>query len=122
MPVFEDVPFELKNYALPRTLAVGVADRRTGADTLLIRSGTVVLPPDVGRHGAAGSGGGGDGRIYRKRIRFALPQTPKVVTAAAQVRGMQAVAGVASFRHEGGGGDADGEQGQQGEVGEVDAQ
>src|SRR5205823_394709 len=63
-----------------------------------------VLPPDVGRHGVAGTGGG-DGRIYRKRIRFALPQTPKVVTAAAQVRGMQAVAGVASFRHEGGGGD-----------------
>jgi hypothetical protein len=95
VPVADDIPFELKNYAQPRTLVVGVADRRTGADALVILSGTVILPPHVGRHGGA------EGRIERKRVRFVLPQSPKVLTAAAQVRSMQGVTGVASFHYEG---------------------
>ena len=47
-----------------------------------------------GRHGA-------DAKIQRKRVRFFLPQSPKVLTAAAQVRGLQVVTGVASFHYEG---------------------
>ena len=43
MPSYEDVPFELKNYAAPKTMVVGVTDRRTGADTLVILTGTVIL-------------------------------------------------------------------------------
>lgn len=96
MPVTEDVPFELKNYATPRTLVVGVTDGRTGADALVILTGTVILPPEIGRHDA-------EGRIMRKRVRFLVPQAPKVVTAAAQVRAMQASAGVASIHYEGNG-------------------
>ena len=94
MPTFEDVPYELKNYATPRTIAVEVADRRSGADTLLVLTGTVILPPDLARHSP-------DGRMQRKRIRFVAPQAPKVVTAAGQVRSAQVVAAVASFFHEG---------------------
>ena len=94
MPTFDDVPYELKNYAAPRTMAVGVTDARTGGDTLLVLTGTVILPPDLARHSP-------DGRMQRKRIRFVAPQAPKVVTAAAQVRSMQVVAAVASFRNEG---------------------
>ena len=94
MPTFEDVPHELKNYATPRTMAVGVSDRRTGADTLLILTGTVILPADLARHSP-------DGRMQRKRIRFVAPQAPRVVTGASQVRSMQVVAGITSFRNEG---------------------
>ena len=97
VPVSEDVPFELRHYASPRTLVVGVTDRRTGADTLVILTGTLILPPDVGRHDANGGGG----RVYRKRVRFVVPQSPKVITAGAQVRGMQVTAAVASFHHTG---------------------
>lgn len=94
MPASEDVPFELKNYASPKTMVVGVADRRTGADTLLILSGTVILPAHIARHS-------GEVKIQRKRVRFLLPQAPRVLTAAAQIRGMQVVTGVASFHYEG---------------------
>jgi hypothetical protein len=94
VPVAEDVPFELRNYAGPRTMVVGVSDRRTGADVLVILSGTVILPDPIGRHGA-------DAKIQRKRVRFLLPQSPKLLTAATQVRGMQVVTGVASFHYEG---------------------
>ena len=58
MPSYEDVPFELKNYAAPKTMVVGVTDRRTGADTLVILTGTVIL---TGRRGA--------GRRERRRWR-----------------------------------------------------
>src|SRR5687767_11992723 len=75
-------------------MSVGVSDRRSGADTLLILTGTVILPPDLARHSP-------DGRMQRKRIRFVAPQAPRVVTAAAQVRSMQVIAAVASFRNEG---------------------
>ena len=94
MPAFEDVPYELKHYATPRTMAVGVADRRGGADTLLILTGTVLLPPDIARHG-------GDSRVHRKRIRFVAPQTPRVLTDKTQIRSMQVVTAVASFHYEG---------------------
>ena len=96
MPTFEDVPHELKNYATPRAMAVGVADPRTGADTLLILTGTVILPPDLARHSP-------DGRMERKRIRFVAPQAPKVITAGTQVRAMQVVAALASIRQDGSG-------------------
>ena len=92
MPLYEDVPFELKNYASPRTMVVGVTDRRTGADTLIILSGTVVFPGTMARNP-------GDAKIRRERIRFVAPQSPKVVTQAGQVRSMQVVTGVASFHH-----------------------
>ena len=95
MPLFEDVPPELKHYASPRSMAVGVADRRSGADTLLILTGTVILPPEIARHS--------DGRLQRKRIRFVALQTPKVLTAKAQIRSMQVTAAVASFHYEGAG-------------------
>jgi hypothetical protein len=94
VPTFEDIPYELKNYAVPRSMSVGVTDRRTGGDTLLVLTGTVILPPHLGRHSP-------DGRMQRKRIRFVAPQAPKVVTAGSQVRSVQVVAAVASFRHEG---------------------
>jgi hypothetical protein len=94
VPTFEDVPHELKNYATPRTMVVGVADPRSGADTLLVLTGTVILPPDLARHSP-------DGRMHRKRIRFVAPQTPRVITAGTQLRSAQVVAAVASFRHEG---------------------
>src|SRR3954469_15338562 len=84
VPAFEDVSFELKHYAIPRTVVTGVSDRRTGADTLLILTGTIILPPDIARHG--GGGGGGGSRVHRKRIRFVVPQSPKVISTAAQVR------------------------------------
>jgi hypothetical protein len=95
MPPFEDVSFEVKNYVRPQTMVVGVADRRTGADTLVILSGTVLLPHDAAAAGAT------DGKIRRKRIRFVLPQAPKVLTAASQVRGMQVVTAMASFHYQG---------------------
>src|SRR5215213_7870877 len=75
-------------------MALGVSDSRSGGDTLLVLTGTVILPPDLARHSP-------DGRMHRKRIRFVAPQAPKVVTAAGQVRSMQVVAAVASFRNEG---------------------
>src|SRR3954452_686167 len=101
MPSYEDVPFELKNYAAPKTMVVGVTDRRTGADTLLILTGTVILP-----NPPAGQGGGAAGtadRIRRKRVRFVLPQTPRVLTAGSQVRSLQVVTALASIRHRGDG-------------------
>jgi hypothetical protein len=94
VPTFEDVPHELKNYATPRTMAVGVSDSRTGADTLLILTGTVILPPELARHSP-------DGRMQRKRIRFVAPQAPRVLARGAQVRSMQVVTAVSSFRNEG---------------------
>ena len=94
MPTFEDVPHELKNYSTPRVMAVGVADPRTGADTLLILTGTVILPPELARHSA-------DGRMERKRIRFVAPQAPKVITTGSQIRSMQVIAALASVRQEG---------------------
>ena len=96
MPAVEDVPFEVRHYASPRSLPVGVADRRTGADTLLILSGTVVLPPTVSLVGP-------DEKVQRKRVRFVLPQTPKVVTAGGQIVGSQVVSALASIHLEGGG-------------------
>jgi len=96
MPSVEDVPNELKNYASPKTLAVGVADRRTGADTLVILSGTVVFPTSLARYA-------GDPKLQRTRFRFVLPQAPKVVTAAGQVRSMQVVTALASFHRDGDG-------------------
>ena len=99
MPSYEDVPFELKNYAAPKTMVVGVTDRRTGADTLLILSGTVILP---GLPPGPGVGAAAD-RIRRDRVRFVLPQTPRVLTAASQVRSLQVVTALASIRHRGDG-------------------
>ena len=55
MPSYEDVPFELKNYAAPKTMVVGVTDRRTGADTLVILTGTVILTGPPGRAATPGS-------------------------------------------------------------------
>jgi len=104
MPSFEDVPFELKNYAAPKTMVVGVTDRRTGADTLVILSGTVILPgPPGGQGGGGAAGAAAADRIRRDRVRFVLPQTPRVITAAGQVRGMQVVTALASIRHRGDG-------------------
>jgi hypothetical protein len=94
MPPFDDVSFEVKNYVRPQTMVVGVTDRRTGADTLVILSGTVLLPPDAAASAT-------DGKLRRKRIRFVLPQAPKVVTAASQVRGMQIVTAMASLYYQG---------------------
>ena len=97
MPSYEDVPFELKNYAAPKTMVVGVTDRRTGADTLVILSGTVILPgPPPGQ-----GGGGTADRIRRERVRFIVPQMPRVLTAASQVRTMQVVTALASVRYRG---------------------
>src|SRR3954466_9101072 len=96
MPHADDVPFELKNYASPKSLVVGVADRRTGADTLIILSGTVVFPTTLSRYAR-------DPNLQRTRFRFVLPQAPKVVTAAGQVRGMQVVTALASFHRDGDG-------------------
>ena len=90
MPMFEDVPFELRHYLAPRSMAVGVADRRTGADTLLVLTGTVVFPETMNRYATSD-------RVERRRVRFGLPQSPKVVTARGQVRSMQVSAGIASF-------------------------
>ena len=96
MSLFEDLPFEWKHYASPKTLPVGVADKRTGADTLLILSGTVVLPPEMARHGV-------DDRVHRKRIRFVIPQVPKLVTSQNQIKHMQVTAAIASFYQKNGG-------------------
>jgi hypothetical protein len=96
MPTLVDVPFELRHYVTPRSMTVGVADRRTGADTLLILTGTVDFPANIDRYAA------GD-RVERRRIRFGLPQSPKVVTARSQVRSLQVTAGIASFLHRAGG-------------------
>src|SRR6476469_3768601 len=105
MPSYEDVPFELKNYAAPKTMDVGVTDRRTGADTLVILTGTVILPGPPGGPGSAGAAGGAAAadRIRRDRVRFVLPQTPRVITAGSQVRAMQVVTALASIRHRGDG-------------------
>jgi len=105
MPSYEDVPFQLKNYAAPKTMVVGVTDRRTGADALVILTGTVIL---TGPPGGQGGGGGSAGaaaadRIRRDRVRFVLPQTPRVITAGSQVRGMQVVTALASIKHRGDG-------------------
>ena len=105
MPSYEDVPFELKNYAAPKTMVVGVTDRRTGADTLVILTGTVILtgpPSGQGGAGTTGAAAAAD-RIRRDRVRFVLPQTPRVITAGSQVRGMQVVTALASIRHRGDG-------------------
>jgi hypothetical protein len=99
MPSYEDVPFELKNYAAPKTMVVGVTDRRTGADTLVILSGTVILPPALASQG----GGAAADRIRRERVRFVIPQTPRVLTAASQVRSLQVVTALASIHHRGDG-------------------
>jgi len=99
MPSYEDVPFELKNYAAPKTMVVGVTDRRTGADTLVILSGTVILP---GLAPSPGTGAAAD-RIRRDRVRFVLPQTPRVLSAASQVRSLQVVTALASIPHRGDG-------------------
>jgi hypothetical protein len=96
MSSFEDLPFEWKHYASPKTMPIGVADKRTGADTLLILSGTVVFPMDMARHGT-------DERVQRKRIRFVVPQVPKIVTAQTQVRNMQMITAIASFYQKNGG-------------------
>ncbi len=98
MPVPEDVSFEVKNYASPRMMVVGVSDRRTGADTLLVLTGTVVFPETMNRYAT------GD-RVERRRIRFGLPQSPKLVTARGQVRSMQVSAGITSFHEKAGSGD-----------------
>ena len=103
MPSFEDVPFELKNYAAPKTMVVGVTDRRTGADALVILTGTVILTGPPGGQGGAGAVGAAADRIRRDRVRFVLPQTPRVITAGSQVRGMQVVTALASIRHRGDG-------------------
>jgi hypothetical protein len=96
MPQVDDVPFELKHYTSPKTLVVGVTDGRTGADTLLILTGTVVFPPEMQRYGTSE-------RLERKRLRFCVPQLPKLVTAKAQVRGMQVLTTMASFQIKSGG-------------------
>lgn len=96
MPLYEDVPFELKHYATPRTLPVDVADRRTGANTLLILSGTVVFPPEMNRY-ATGE------RVERRRVRFGVPQSPRLVTAKTQVKAAQVVAAIASLHLHAGG-------------------
>jgi hypothetical protein len=108
MPSYEDVPFQLKNYAAPKTMVVGVTDRRTGADTLVILTGTVILTGAPAGQGGGGVGVGVGGaaaadRIRRDRVRFVLPQTPRVITAGSQVRGMQVVTALASIRHRGDG-------------------
>lgn len=104
MPSYEDVPFELKNYAAPKTMVVGVTDRRTGADALVILTGTVMLTgAPAGQGGGAGLAGAAADRIRRDRVRFVLPQTPRVITAGSQVRGMQVVTALASIRHRGDG-------------------
>lgn len=90
MSSFEDLPFEWKHYASPKTMPIGIADKRSGADTLLILSGTVVLPNEMARHGQ-------DDRVARKRIRFVVPQVPKLITAGSQVKSMQVTAAIASF-------------------------
>jgi hypothetical protein len=96
MSSFEDLPFEWKHYASPKTMPVGVADKRTGADTLLILSGTVVLPMEMARHGQ-------DERVTRKRIRFVVPQVPKLVTSQTQIKNMQVTTAIASFYQKAGG-------------------
>ena len=96
MPAFEDVPFELRHYVTPRSMAVGVADRRTGADTLLVLTGTVEFPDSMNRFATSD-------RVERRRIRFGLPQSPKVVTGRTQIRSLQVTAGIASFLQTAGG-------------------